>query len=205
MLARTKTQMTPLEAAEWANIAYENAETGQKFAAERGFSFVLFSVGPHQCVVGRRGDLTVVAFRGTEFSKRKWRDLLTNIRSRQIFNKAGPGMVHQGYSNAAWKLVPSIKRLLKGNVYFTGHSMGGAMAVQAGAILKPKAVYSFNAPKSGDPDFAEQYPVPVFRFVSIGDFAQSYPSDTKDWAHVGNKITLESKGHSMDDIVRVLR
>ncbi|WP_025899034.1 lipase family protein [Sneathiella glossodoripedis] len=194
--------MTPLEAAEWANIAYEDEKTGQEFAAKRGFSFVLFTVGSHQCVVGCKNDLSVVAFRGTEFPR--WRDIITNINARQIYNKAGAGMVHQGYHNAAWKLLPNIKSLLRGTVYFTGHSMGGAIAIQAGSILKPDYIYTFNAPKSGDSDFAKQYPVPVFRFVSHGDFAQSYPSDTKEWQHVGRKITLESRGHSMDRIVEVL-
>ncbi|MEH6358847.1 MAG: lipase family protein [Pseudomonadales bacterium] len=196
--------MNPKQAAQWASLAYEDEEIGQKMASEWGFSFVLFSSGPHQCIVCSRDGETVVAFRGTQI--KSVRDLLTNLKSRQIKNKAGPGKVHQGYHNAAWSLVPLFKHLLTGRVVFVGHSMGGCLAIQAGSICRKivNAVYTFNAPKSGDPEFADAYIAQVFRFASKRDFAQSYPSDEPCWKHVGSKITLASTGHSMDRIVAVL-
>lgn len=191
--------MNPKQAAEFANLAYENETDGRKQASQWGFSFVLFTSGNHQAIVSGNDHQTVVAFRGTD-SIGDWK---TNLNSRQINNKAGRGKVHQGYHNGTWKLIPLFKHLLKGSVTFTGHSMGGAMAVQAGAILKTGTVYTFNAPKSGDTVFAEHYPTQVFRMVSKWDPAQSWPSDNPNWAHVGKKISLESTGHSMDRIVGV--
>ena len=197
------TALTPLEAAEWAKLAYENEVTGREFAEKRGFSFVLFSVGTHQFIVVSNDCKTIVAFRGTQFWK--VRDWWASFNARQIRNKAGKGMVHQGYHNAAWKLIPIFRALLKGEVYFVGHSLGGAIATQVAGILKTGKVFTFNATKTGDADYAANYPAQHFRFVSATDLIQSFPADTEEWAHVGNKITLDSKGHSMDDIVRVLR
>lgn len=192
--------MNPKQAAEFASLAYENETDGRKQASQWGFSFVHFTLKNHRVIVCSNDFQTVVAFRGTDSIA----DLKTNLNSRQIKNKAGRGKVHQGYHNAAWLLIPLFKHLLKGSVTFTGHSMGGDLAIQAGGILKPDMVYTFNAPKSGDKEFAEHYPVPVFRFVSKRDPFQSYPSDTKEWAHVGSKILLESTGHKMDNIIQVL-
>jgi len=198
--------MTPLDAALWADIAYMDEETGRGYAKEKGYDYVLFSKGPHQCVVARNKYRTIVAFRGTEIKLfRLLFDLFTNLRMMQITPAEGHGKVHRGYYKAAWHLIPLIKPLLKGEVVFTGHSMGGAMAIQAGALLKPDYVYSLNAPKSGDRIFAERYPVQVFRLVSIDDWAQSVPSDTEEWAHVGNKILLSSEGHSLDDMIEALK
>lgn len=192
--------MNPKQAAEFANLAYSNETDGRKQASQWGFSFVLFTAGNHQAIVCSNKHQTVVAFRGTD----SLGDWTTNFNSRQINNKAGRGKVHQGYHNGTWKLIPAIKPLLSGSITFTGHSMGGAMAVQAGAILKTGTIYSFNAPKSGDTVFAEQYPAQVFRMVSKRDPAQSWPSDNPNWAHVGSKILLESTGHKMDNIIQVL-
>jgi len=193
--------VTPKEAAQWANMAYES--TGWEEAESQGFSPVLFAKGPHQCLVGNKQGQTFVAFRGTEFSKGRFDDVWTNLQSRQVRCRGADGHVHKGYHDGVWALLPALRPMLKGEVYLTGHSMGAAMATIAGAIIRPKAVYAFNSPKCGNQVFAKKYPTTIYRFVSIRDFAQSYPSDTKDWAHVGSKIQLPSKGHSIDKILKV--
>ena len=106
--------MNPKQAAEWANRAYE--QDSETWAADRGFSYVLFSKGSSQAIVGysQSRNLTVVAFRGTEFFKIS--DLKTNLRSNQINGKCTRGKVHEGYHDAAWALIPAIKPALKGKV-----------------------------------------------------------------------------------------
>ncbi len=192
--------MDPLSAAAWANQAYEN--DGKEWAADRGFSYVLFQIDNHQCVYGKNGYESVVAFRGTEITS--LRDLKTNLISSQVKAKGCRGRVHKGYHSAVWQLIPLFKHLLTDRTYFVGHSMGAALATIAGAILKPTAVYSFNSPKAGNATFAKHYPVPIFRMVSNRDIVQGYPSSGKEWVQVGAKISLESSGHSMDHVVNVL-
>jgi predicted lipase len=192
--------MNLLDIARLTKAAYSNEVEGKALAEKLGLSYVLFEVENHNCAVFWNEFETVCAFRGTD----SFDDLWSNLKSDQVACRVSPGLVHEGYNEAAWSLIPLIKPLLEGRAVFCGHSMGGALAVIAGAALKPECVYTFNTPKVGSKIFADNYSVPIFRFASIDDPVQSYPSDVPEWAHVGNKITLESKGHSMDDIVRVL-
>jgi predicted lipase len=193
--------MTPGEAALWASLAYKTAKAGRSIALKRGYQYYLFSQGAHQCVIGRRAGKTIVAFRGTELSLLNWQDLITSLRSRLVrFVGGGAGRVHDGYQSAVWALLPLIRPHLGGAVYLCGHSMGGAMATVAGALIKPAAVYSFNAPKCGDPVFAENYPAVHYRFESRKDVVSWYPSSTAEWAHVGPQILLASEGHSLAKI-----
>ncbi len=192
--------MTPGEAAQWASLAYETAAVGRSMAMEKGYQYYLFSQGPHQCVIGQRADQTIVAFRGTELSLLNWRDLMTSLRSRLVRFIGGVGHVHDGYQSAVWALLPLIRPQLKGTVYLCGHSMGGAMATVAGALIKPAAVYSFNAPKCGDQTFSENYPAMHYRFESRNDFVTWFPSAAEAWVHVGKQILLASEGHSLTKI-----
>ncbi|WP_169568812.1 lipase family protein [Sneathiella limimaris] len=196
--------MTPAEAAEWAAIAYLEPDIGRAEAQARGYGYILFSKGAHQCVVASRQDETVIAFRGTEFSLFNWRDVVTSLKARLIPNPAGAGRVHNGYSKGVWALIPLIKPLMRGQIYLTGHSMGGAMAILAGGWLKVDAVFSFNAPKSSDQKFALAYPVPLFRFESRHDWVPWFPSALADWVHVGGRILLDSQGHSLEAVRKVL-
>ena len=172
---------------------------------------VLFSKSNHECLVtenfGFIGN-TVIAFRGTKISLRDFRkDMITNAMMDQVDNLHS-GKVHRGYYEAALELYPLIRGYIKNakEITYVGHSMGGALAVSMAGIESPDYVYTFNAPKSGDSDFAKyvELHTKVFRFVSKRDWAQGVPSSTKNWAHVGNKIQLESSGHSLDKILKVL-
>lgn len=192
--------MTPKEAADWAAIAYKGAAEGATWAAERGFRFFLFSRGPHQCCVGQKDGVVVVSFRGTEMGISQWKDLLTNFKAAQVRFLRGKAQVHKGYYDAVWQLLPLIKPLLRETLFVTGHSMGGALGVLAGAILKADGVYSFNAPKPGDLAFRKTYPVPIYRFESRNDWIPWFPTDSPDWHPVGHQILLESRGHHMDNI-----
>ena len=194
----------PKRAAQLSLLAYESSEEVRDITREWGYVSTLLSSGSNQCFVHKSDTDTIVAFRGTEFLSLSFPDLLTNIRARQIESVIGGTMVHEGYRDAAWDLVPSVKPMLEGDVTFVGHSLGGCLALIAGVYLRPSSVYTFNATKCGDRNFANKYPIDVFRFVSKNDFFQSFPSDTKEWAHVGKKILLESKGHSMKSMVDVL-
>ena len=192
--------MTPKEAAEWAVIAYESAKEGRRWATKRGYQFYAFSTGSHQCCVGKKEGAVIVSFRGTEIGLRDWADLLTNFKADQVPFLGSKAYVHKGYYEAVWQLIPLIKPLLSKTLYLSGHSMGGALAVIAGALLGADGVYSFNAPKSGNLMFRKDYPVPIYRFESRGDWIPWFPSDSPDWHPVGHQILLETRGHRMSDI-----
>lgn len=189
--------MDPASAAYWANEAYEGDWEDR----------LLFTSGPHQCIVTTDGDDMVIAFRGTE----SLRDVITSFKSSQVKCEGAKGKVHKGYHQAVWKLLPPIMPHINnhiGKIYMVGHSMGGAIAAIAGNIIEGsvESVYTFNSPKVGDATFAKHYNKNIFRFCSRNDKIQNFPHDTEEirWHHVGCRIQLESRGHSISDILDVL-
>ena len=94
--------------------------------------------------------------------------------------------MHQGFwqtLDQAWEQVLSQVRpeLAKGGqLWVTGHSLGGALAVLAAARLSgesmaPSAVYTFGAPRVGDSDFGRAYPAPLYRVENGNDIVCHVP------------------------------
>ncbi len=120
---------------------------------------------------------TVVAFRGTQvFADPSLADMLSNLWFRR--RPWGPGRVHRGYREALLDIVQELKRPLYSGrrpLYFTGHSMGGALATLASTLAPgPSATYSFGAPRVGDGAFARSL-ANLVRIVHGTDIAPRYP------------------------------
>lgn len=143
-------------------------------AARRGLTKVAAFPGPSTFAALIRGEgFHIVAFRGTQ----GLRDWLGNIDIRPREWEPGRGRVHSGFWNALeeiWAPLSAALASLAGPVFFTGHSLGAALAVLAAARIdtahRPRAVYGYGCPRSGDQRFADTYPdVPVYRVVNNRD------------------------------------
>jgi triacylglycerol lipase len=101
-----------------------------------------------------------------------------------------PGKVHTGFwqgLDALWpKLLPAIKERMVGNkppqLYITGHSKGGALATLAAVRLskeniKPTGIYTFAAQRSGNAEFAKNYPFTAnhYRYEYADDIVPHLP------------------------------
>jgi hypothetical protein len=120
---------------------------------------------------------TVVAFRGTQvFADPSLADMLSNLWFRR--RPWDPGRVHRGYREALLDIAQELKRPLYSGrrpLYFTGHSMGGALATLASTLAPgPSATYSFGAPRVGDGAFARGL-TNLVRVVHGADIAPRYP------------------------------
>jgi hypothetical protein len=120
---------------------------------------------------------TVVAFRGTQvFADPSLADMLSNLWFRR--RSWDPGRVHRGYREALLDIAQELKRPLYSGrrpLYFTGHSMGGALATLASTLAPgPSATYSFGAPRVGDGAFARGL-TNLVRVVHGADIAPRYP------------------------------
>ena len=120
---------------------------------------------------------TSVAFRGTQvFSGFSMADIASNLWIRR--KPWPPGKVHRGYREAILDIAHDIKGVLhapKRPLYFTGHSMGGALATLASTLSPgPTATYTFGAPRVGNRAFAVALRN-LTRIVHADDIAPKYP------------------------------
>lgn len=107
---------------------------------------------------------TILAFRGTIHTD-EW---VSDAIARQAAYPFAPGFgrTHAGMTDVYASMRSRISGALSGipqdrPLYLTGHSLGGALAVLAAADLaadgRRPVVYTFGAPRTGDPRFACRY------------------------------------------------
>lgn len=160
---------------------------------------------PHSaCVVvaGGRG-VTIVAFAGTD--PLKIEDWITDFTARP---QSGTGL-HSGFDTAVETVWPGIETALKDlpqseKVFFTGHSLGGALAILAAGRamkvgVKATAVYTFGSPRTGGIDFFNTYTPELgdntFRLVHGTDVVATVPpSLNNQFLHVGRLIQCPTDG-----------
>lgn len=103
--------------------------------------------------------LVDVVFRGTD----EWADWWANVRywfPRRLWNHVAPGAVststraHRGYCNAVESVVEDVRDCLRAvsgaEVSFTGHSLGGAMAIVLSLFVRPERIVTFGSPRCVD-------------------------------------------------------
>ena len=124
----------------------------------------------------------VLAFRGSEpVTLPNW---VTDVVVRLVERDEYAGKVHLGFSSVlrrTWAKIEPILQLARDKpLFLTGHSMGGALAVLTACRLAkmgrpPVAVYTFGAPRVGDPDFCAGYALPTYRIVNRLDLVPEVP------------------------------
>jgi triacylglycerol lipase len=157
------------------------------------------------CVVaaGGRG-ATIVSFSGTDPVKiRAW---ITDFRAAP----SATGL-HSGFQDAVETVWPTIKTVIANrpdseqSLFFTGHSMGGALALIAAERAmrelnaKATAVYTFGGPRTGGSAFFDSYTPPLgnstFRLVHGNDVVPTVPPALADgFRHVGRALQCPTDG-----------
>jgi triacylglycerol lipase len=141
-----------LEHAYWlgraARLAYGDESEIRADADKWGFDQVACFCGTHrmpfpledtQAYLAASDHMIVVAFLGTEPAQ--IRDWLSDSNTPVIPGPANKGLVHLGFSRALASVYPEIRdkveevRTNDQTLWFTGHSLGGALAMLAGATM----------------------------------------------------------------------
>ncbi len=156
----------------------------------------------------------VVAFRGTD--RDDSRTTLTDLDTRTKPSQSGDYVLHKGFSDAfeqVWQ--PEIDPWLNnfrakhsgGPVYFTGHSLGAALATIGMARFTSgnSASYTFGCPRVGDDRFTQLVLSrgPVFRFVNSQDIVTQIPLEilgTSYFRHVGVEKYIDRHGSIHDSV-----
>ncbi len=107
----------------------------------------------------------ILAFRGTQ----NFPDAIADIRAVQVeYPDDSAGQSHAGftdiYQSIRTAVQAAVATLAEGSVlYITGHSLGGAVAALAALDIAVNSkfpepvIYTFAAPRVGDPDFAQRF------------------------------------------------
>src|SRR5690349_3616236 len=146
-----------------ARLAYRDGAEAQSTTASWGFDrFRPFDHGDTQCYVAGNAKMVMVAFRGTQPQLLK--DWLTDGDTCMCGGSFG--CVHRGFQRGLDQVWDDVARTLgefqdRGqSLWFTGHSLGAALATLAVAKLrvppsdKPVyGLYTYGQPRVGDRDF----------------------------------------------------
>ena len=158
-----------------------------------------FSQGGTECALVKMPDMTpepmhVLVFRGTH----DLRDWLSNLNALPVDWPDG-GNVHRGFVEALDQVWESVVVALKetiniaGSILYAGHSLGGALAILAAARRPPSALYTYGAPRVGDPAFGlTLQQVPFHRVVNDRDLVPLLPPSVGpiQFEHVGQLHAL---------------
>jgi triacylglycerol lipase len=156
-----------------------------------------------QAYVAVRSDAIVVAFRGTEPTNLQ--DFATDFNAGQVpfetkFQVPGWGQVHAGWADGVNAVRTQIEDALRAHendtrsLWITGHSLGGALAIVAAALLvsppgHPIAgVYTFGQPRVGDPTFRDRYS------ATLGDITFRCVNDRDVVPHVPPRELSQTEG-----------
>jgi triacylglycerol lipase len=174
-----------------------------------------------QGFVARRENIIIVAFRGTEpVNAHDW---ISDFKyhQRSLLPEV-PGLVHGGFADAIEKvndtMCAAVKRLSRADaprLFVTGHSLGGALAVLAAAVLRfcesrdIAAVYTYGQPRVGDPKFSAAYDQALrgvtFRYVNDLDIVPHVPPEKLPKPpefHLSSLVSdaLHSPMHALEEI-----
>jgi hypothetical protein len=152
-----------------------------------------------QWLLARGPAASFLAFRGTEVDDPS--DLPTDLAFLPIVWGAG-GSVHRGFAAALDQVWPRVSAALDamqgGRFVYTGHSLGGALAVLAASRRGPARVYTVGCPRVGDAEFADgQSGVDHVRFVHCCDLVTRVPPFSE---HTGQQLYLDREGNIRRDI-----
>lgn len=136
--------------------------------------------------------MAVLAFRGSE----EFRDWLTNINAVPV-PWEGPGLVHSGFRkalNLVWEQIEGLLTTMTVPLFYTGHSLGGALATVAAARKPPRATYTFGGPRCGDAHFAGTFETRQhYRIVNNRDVVPTLPPPPL-YRHAGEQHYVSSGG-----------
>ena len=180
-----------------------------------GWQLEGIDAGSTRALVASRDDTALAAFRGTQVLRpgAGWEGALRNLETDAnllLEPWAGRGRVHRGFAGALadlWPLLaPRLDALAAGGrrVFFTGHSLGAALATLAAArwraLAAPEAaaVYTFGSPRVGDAAFVASLAHPVFRLVNNNDVVAHIPLPGL-YQHAGRLRLFDASGRGVTE------
>ncbi|MFJ1938151.1 MULTISPECIES: lipase family protein [unclassified Kitasatospora] len=206
-----------------SELAYQDEATIEQQARDWGFDRVRhhqtrftppFPLEDTQGYTMASDHMVVTAFRGTQPTE--IRDWLSDSSTPPWPGPARTGYVHYGFAEALESVFPDVRDVhaqLRTNgqtVWFTGHSLGGALAMLAGARLyledprlQADGIITFGQPRTCDRLLAaacnEGFKGRLYRFVNNNDIVPQLPPEPA-YTHVEALKYIDSSGRLHDSM-----
>jgi triacylglycerol lipase len=187
--------------AEFSRLAYFSQDVIQDIADKAGVTLTEFvdREGAQAYLFASQHDLIVVA-RGTE--PNQWDDIRADANAWTVIIDIG--RVHRGFKGEVDHLWPLIEKRILSNrrpTYFTGHSLGGAMAQvcavrckQSAIFTNPYAVFTYGSPRVGNRKFIRSSKLSHYRWVNNNDIVTRVPPRWLGYSHSGIELYLDHRG-----------
>src|SRR2546429_1312661 len=194
-----------------SQLAYENAATIDATSKTWGFTRSDFIESPNgvewdtQVCVVSNADAVVVAFRGTQPEELK--DWVTDADIVLAHAEVGP--VHFGFEPHLQSFGIRREQPIRDHqdrqqsLWFTGHSLGAALATLAAARLRLKlkpihGLYTYGSPRVGSLEFTDRFDQDfgefTFRYINNSDVVTRVPTREMGYSHVGTSLTFDADG-----------
>ncbi|MDX3380568.1 lipase family protein [Streptomyces niveiscabiei] len=203
--------------AEAAALAYQDEATVAATAREWGFGRVRhhrtrftppFPLEDTQAYTIASDQMIITAFRGTEPAQ--IRDWLSDATTPPWPGPAATGYVHYGFGQALESVFPAVEEAVAAfrdngqSVWFTGHSLGGALAMLAGCRmyleaprLRADGIYTYGQPRTCDRLLAAScnkgFRERLHRYVNNNDIVPQLPPEPA-YTHVDTLHHIDSTG-----------
>lgn len=149
-----------LAEAAWLSYWQDAAALRAVFADRAGMTVAPIDGHGTQGIVASGDRFTIIAFRGTQPGE--WADLLSDVQFAAV--PWDTGFVHQGFARALEAIRAPLEAALAAlpagrRVWFTGHSLGAAVATLAALRYASQAagVYTIGSPRVGNGAFANPF------------------------------------------------
>ncbi len=159
------------------------------FVGRHGLSCALVS--------DEKENFAILVFRGTSRFEH-WFSNLNAVQTRWL----SCGMVHSGFKYEFDSIRDLLSEMLSAihiPLFYTGHSLGGALATLTASIIPPRAVYTFGSPRVGNAAFRDSLAsVNLYRIAMKNDIVTTVPPSRPPFyfCHAGEPKWLTFPGYN---------
>ena len=184
---REKRPLDSIEALiDLSTLAYSSEDFIHDTLSAAGITHTVIKAPDLQAIIATEGDVTVVAFRGTEGLD----DWKIDLEVKK--NEVG---LHEGFANSSSSLLPFVLPLVRGkSVILTGHSLGAA--ISAVTAIRLRMMCQVKVVNFGQPRIGDKYAIQLLngltwtRYVHGCDIVPTVPPEDLGFMHGGIEIDI---------------
>jgi Lipase (class 3) len=164
-----------------------------------GLAKVVISENTDWGVVARKGDISVIAIRGTD-TQHQW---LEDFRAIAEPVAQGSWWMHQGFVDVWNSIAPSLQNAwntassANAKVYITGHSLGAAVALILGVHHPEAPTWTFAGPAVYSPIHGVPPSANIIRVVNPDDLVPKVPVPPL-YGNIGQEVDVMGAANKFD-------